>query len=233
MASGIYRIVNTTNGKSYIGSSVNMANRWRQHRQLLRLGKHHSQHLQNAWKKYGESSFRFDIVETTNDLISREQWHIDNFRPEYNANVIVSSSFMLGKRHDEQTKLKMKTNNRSGDPSVREKISNTIRKSFEMGRIVRHSLATRALMAKKASGRIQSVSTKEKLGQVRRTYYANGGNKLTGVTNPASKLSPKAVMEIRAQWFYKTQRELAKQYGVSQGCIHKIVTRKTWTALEA
>lgn len=78
-SSGIYQIRNIKNGKRYVGSAVNVRQRWASHRSLLRKGKHHSDHLQNSWKKYGEQSFEFEVIELCEkgSLIEREQWHIN------------------------------------------------------------------------------------------------------------------------------------------------------------
>jgi hypothetical protein len=51
---GIYSIYCTENEKQYIGSSKDIAQRWRDHRYELRNNKHGCYHLQNAWNKYGE-----------------------------------------------------------------------------------------------------------------------------------------------------------------------------------
>lgn len=59
----IYKIINTTNGKFYVGSTTNTQERFRTHRNRLRRGRHHSKHLQAAWNKYGEKAFVFFIVE--------------------------------------------------------------------------------------------------------------------------------------------------------------------------
>lgn len=60
----IYKIINTVNGKFYVGSTTNTRERFRVHRQRLRKNKHHCPHLQAAWNKYGEPSFAFLVVET-------------------------------------------------------------------------------------------------------------------------------------------------------------------------
>lgn len=45
MDAGIYEICNTVNGKRYIGSSVRIKERWRDHRSALDGGKHENQKL--------------------------------------------------------------------------------------------------------------------------------------------------------------------------------------------
>ena len=76
---GIYRIVNKSNGKFYVGSSVDVMKRWREHRRLLNNNKHHSALLQHSWNKYGENNFEFILVEKCSRtiLISLEQTYLD------------------------------------------------------------------------------------------------------------------------------------------------------------
>lgn len=52
--SGVYEIRNTLNNKRYIGSSINIYRRWRDHKRMLNLSVHPNKHLQSAWNKYGE-----------------------------------------------------------------------------------------------------------------------------------------------------------------------------------
>lgn len=87
MTSGVYKIQNTINGKSYIGSSKRIEKRYGEHRSLLRNNKHHSKILQGAWNKYGEGSFLFDIIEIcpVDQLEAREQYYLDNLKPELNV----------------------------------------------------------------------------------------------------------------------------------------------------
>lgn len=46
--SGIYCIINTSNNKRYIGSSVNLYTRLMKHRALLRHSKHDNRKIQNS-----------------------------------------------------------------------------------------------------------------------------------------------------------------------------------------
>lgn len=76
---GIYQIKNNINNKLYIGSSCNIEKRFLAHKNLLKRNKHHSIHLQNAWNKYGEENFTFDILEITNidNLLEKENYFLN------------------------------------------------------------------------------------------------------------------------------------------------------------
>jgi len=78
---GIYKITCKNNSKFYIGSSININRRLRDHIRLLKRNKHKNKRLQDSWDKYGEENFKYEIVETINDvkqLHIREKWWIDN-----------------------------------------------------------------------------------------------------------------------------------------------------------
>ncbi len=88
---GVYRIKNTRNGHFYIGSSKNLNRRFRQHRNALTKGKHHCNHLQNAWNSESDTSvFVFEkfIYCTPEKRIELEQGCIDFMKPYYNENKI-------------------------------------------------------------------------------------------------------------------------------------------------
>lgn len=76
---GIYAIVNTVNNKRYIGSTKNIKSRFKQHVSSLKSNTHFNQHLQHSFNKYGESHFKFIILEYCNidNLIQKEQKWID------------------------------------------------------------------------------------------------------------------------------------------------------------
>jgi len=108
MASGIYQIKNTLNGKCYIGSAVDIQRRWRDHLSALRRGQHCNGHLQRSFEKYSEDAFMFAVleqVEDTSQLIIREQHYLDTLKPEYNISPTAGSS--LGVRRTEETRQKV------------------------------------------------------------------------------------------------------------------------------
>lgn len=85
---GIYCFKNKVNNKIYIGSAKNLRKRLVQHLSNLRLNKHHSIHFQNAWNKYGEENFDYEVIELIEDvsiLLVREQYYLNTilFAQEY------------------------------------------------------------------------------------------------------------------------------------------------------
>ena len=59
---GIYMVMNLSNNKVYIGQSINIKERWQIHLWKLRNNIHPNDHLQKSWNKYGEDSFEFSIL---------------------------------------------------------------------------------------------------------------------------------------------------------------------------
>jgi bifunctional DNA-binding transcriptional regulator/antitoxin component of YhaV-PrlF toxin-antitoxin module/predicted GIY-YIG superfamily endonuclease len=119
MISGIYMITNIVNYKKYIGSSINLHDRCNKHKAQLKNNKHHNFHLQNAWDKYGEENFKFEIIELVSDkekLIEREQYWIDkldtsNQLKGYNLNPIAGSQ--LGRKVPKENREKFKLSQKS------------------------------------------------------------------------------------------------------------------------
>ena len=60
---GIYSILNTANGKRYIGQSVSLARRKSYHFNALRQSRHKNRHLQAAFNRYGSKAFRWSVLE--------------------------------------------------------------------------------------------------------------------------------------------------------------------------
>jgi group I intron endonuclease len=82
----IYAITHLTSGRCYIGSSLDVKRRFYNHRSELNKGVHIAKRLQNAWNKYGENAFMFEVIEmcAEKDRVDREQYHIDLRKPFFN-----------------------------------------------------------------------------------------------------------------------------------------------------
>lgn len=110
---GIYKIECTTTGVVYIGStSVSFKKRWRKHKQRLRHNYHENSYLQNAWNKYGEDKFVFEIAETINniDIIKeRESYWLSLYFPKGRDYCFNLSDHTDGGNtvKDEETRLKL------------------------------------------------------------------------------------------------------------------------------
>lgn len=61
---GVYRVVNTANGRSLVGSSLNVQAILNRHRAELRAGGHRNKELQRDWNAVGEESFAFEVLDT-------------------------------------------------------------------------------------------------------------------------------------------------------------------------
>ena len=99
---GIYLIYNNINENKYIGSSINIRSRIRSHKLSLCTRKHPNQNLQSDWDLYGASAFNWILLEAFNDkykLVKREQFYIDQYKPEYNINPTAKNSLGIRIQH--------------------------------------------------------------------------------------------------------------------------------------
>jgi hypothetical protein len=104
---GIYRWVNLINGKTYIGSGLNVSNRLSHYfsakfmETYLKTGK---SAIYSALIKHGCYNFSLEILEfcSVENLIQREQYFIDTLKPEYN--ICKTAGSTLGKTHSEETR---------------------------------------------------------------------------------------------------------------------------------
>lgn len=72
---GVYRIVNTTNGREYIGSTCKFKSRAYEHEKALGEKEHHCNFLQADFDKCGTDSFTFEVLEVvpTEGLDKKQQ----------------------------------------------------------------------------------------------------------------------------------------------------------------
>lgn len=134
MVSGIYCIENTIDKKRYIGKSVNIPKRWREHKSLLRKGCHHNRHLQSAWNLYGEKAFNFKVLEYAEPkkLDELEITYISEYKAfgEKGYNFTMGGNGgLLGMPKTEETRRKISEANkgRRHTPEEKEQVSKALK----------------------------------------------------------------------------------------------------------
>ena len=118
--SGVYLITNLINGKKYVGSSALLKRRYNEYSNseyIARNLKKGNSKILNALIKYGYLNFEFKILETIEFLdfqtkserrillLEREQYYLDEIKPEYNINLKAGSN--LGRTFSEEIRKKM------------------------------------------------------------------------------------------------------------------------------
>lgn len=122
MTCGVYKLINKTNGKIYIGSAIDINLRWRQHRN------NPSSLIGRALKKYGIEGFTWEIVEEAKPelLLEREQYYLDTIQPfgDSGYNIARIAGNTLGIPCSDETKAKIRKKNTGryvGEKSVKSK----------------------------------------------------------------------------------------------------------------
>lgn len=211
--SGVYQILNKVNGKSYIGSSINLTWRKTKHFTELRNNKHHSIILQKAFIKYGENNFEFKVLTNTlpEHLIKLEQWFIDNLKPEYNVCKIAGSC--LGVKRSKESIDKKRATEQANLLPRNLKIIDNLKNGKEQKQI--------ALEFNLSSSYITQIKNK---------YNIITEIKRTGNNNGFSKFNEEQVKEIKYLLKDKTkQKVIADRYNVKLRTIKAIQSGQNWS----
>jgi NUMOD3 motif/GIY-YIG catalytic domain/NUMOD1 domain len=140
--SGVYMWVHNESGKRYIGSAFDLSKRLRCYYSVSYLNRAKSMYVCRALLDHGYSAFSLVIIEyiditnlsiekSKELILEKEQYHLDNFLPEYNILKVAGSS--LGYKHTEETLVKISGDNHQN-----------------YGKI--HSESTKVLMSEAKSG---------------------------------------------------------------------------------
>ena len=103
---GIYAIIHKDTRRTYIGSALNINNRWKDHLSALRRNDHRNMHLQRCWNKYGEQSFLFVVLDgavPVGELLRREQDILNAVPGNLRFNICEVAGTMLGYKHRPET----------------------------------------------------------------------------------------------------------------------------------
>ena len=177
MASGIYLIENTVNGKVYVGSAFDFDKRIEQHKWMLIKNKHHSLKLQRAWNKYGEESFNIKMIEAVDPslLIEREQYWLNKYNSsKCGYNICPVAGSRRGSKCSKETKEKIRNNSSSkvgeNNNFYGRKHSEETRRKMSLVHYeleFKHSEETKHKIAESKKGKLRSEETKMKVSIAR------------------------------------------------------------------
>jgi len=252
--SGIYQIINIVTCKKYIGSAIDIDVRWKNHKKSCRSRIHENSYFQNAWNKYGEQSFQFQVLEKCEKekLLEREQYWLDFYKSYernngYNICCVAGSS--LGIKRSEETRKKISVAKKGWVSPMRgTKMTNEMKKKL--------SEAHKGIQA--GEKHPAAILTWEKVREIRQKYLTGSYSYNTlakeydvekhvvgfVVTNKTwkekdhieikrekrEKLNWDIIREIRNKYEIGNyfQRELSKEYNISLSNISRIVNNITW-----
>ena len=213
MSAGIYQIKNLVNNKVYVGSAVDVKQRIRAHRHLLKQGNHFNKHLQSAWDKYGENSFKFNLLQTVEnkeELLSIEQEYLDSLDSDtkYNQREVAESNFGMKFSYEWRNNLSLAHQGKKASEETKEKMS------------LAHSGIKHPMY-----GKHHTEESKKKISENRKGIVAICGEQCWQV-----KLNPWKVRVIRQilKRSKMKQIEISKVFGVDPSAISDINTKKTW-----
>jgi len=137
---GIYRIRRVDKSECYIGQSVNVYSRWKEHLKRLRAGNHRCRRMQSVFAKHGQSIFVFEILciglnPKDKDAITLcEQEFMDAARVVcdlYNTAPAAGSIAGVKWSHEDKAKASVAQKLRFENPAAREASSKSQKKRFE------------------------------------------------------------------------------------------------------
>lgn len=213
---GVYRITDAKSGKFYIGSSVHIGNRWRQHCYRLERGTHPNPILQAIWK-VDPARLSVEIVAiaatvSRDALLQAEQSALDVAGVGSNPlcmNVLRVAGSHLGQKRGDETRRRLAIVATGKSPSVETRAK---MRAAKLGRPLSHE--HRALLSSVRTG----GTVRRPKGMYRFTQRA---------------LSDDQVRALRlrrregASW-----RVLASEFGINASAAKRVALRQTYAEVE-
>lgn len=224
--SGVYKITNKVNNKSYIGSSINIKMRWQKHIYDLKKDLHPNKHLLESYKKYGEHNFEFsilEIVEDTDQLIDREQYYLDfykSYENGYNIRKFAENNF--GYKHSKKTieKCRIASTGKQHTEETKKRISLS-----NIGKIVSEETKKKMSLAKKGKS---SHWKGKKRSEKQKKIISDMAKKRIGELNPNSKIKNADIEKIKFMFYQEKIKinTIAESFEVSRSTIKRILHDK-------
>lgn len=249
MASGIYAITNMRDCKKYIGQSVNIQKRWREHKNALEQNRHFNIHLQRAWNR--GDRFEFSVIEKCDKdkLNEREIYWIAYYNTmdmQFGYNLCAGGESTTGRECSTETRKKISNSNRGRkcsaetirkrtetfrkhmeDPAYRERVKrrgaeNAKKRGSPWNKGKRTSAETKRKISEKLMGRYVSEEHKEKLKEL-----------YSGSKSLSAKLTEQDVVQIRLRFLSgERQCDIHKDYPqITTQTLYDIVRNRRWKSV--
>lgn len=216
---GIYKIINLTNNKVYIGQSDRLNEREREHFYRLGRNEHSNEYLQKSYNKHGLNNFKFEIIEESEDLDNREVYWINeyggiNSKSNYNLKDPVSKQWSNYTRVKQSKSITGKNNPNFGNNWSQEQKDNL-------------SLKRKGVSLEERIGKDKADLTKEKMREsqtgrkhpedvIDKIRKANEGDK-----NPAYGKGERQLGEKNPMWGKPNKNRKPVQQYTKDGLIIK------------
>ena len=234
---GIYKITNKINNKSYIGQSIDIEDRLRHHKSSLKHNRHENLYLQNAWNKYGENNFTFEIlIECNEDMLDNLEKHYIQLYKTMNENFGYNfeSGGNLNKHISEASRKKMSES----------KKGMYVGKNNPMYNVhLKHTEEFKRKMSERFSGSGNNMfGVHQKISEERKQHQSEimkgfnnpfYGCKHTDETKVKMRMnnkSKKSVLCVETNTIYESCSEASRQTGIYVDSIIKCCNNKQHTA---
>lgn len=163
---GIYKITNTINGKVYIGQSIDIEKRWKDHIKDYKKGE---QVLYKAIRKYGIENFSFEVVEECDmeELDDKEIYYIKEYCSYIHADESKGYNMTLGGEGNRGLVFTKEHKRRLSES----------RKGKHHTQVVRKRMSeTRRGENNNFYNKCHTDETKKKMSESKKQEYRGGGN---------------------------------------------------------
>lgn len=251
----IYQIINTINGKIYIGQTNDIKRRLKEHIKDANDNKRSSKPLYKAIKKYGVNIFDFRIIQEVNSFqesldcerywIKYYQTNIIRYGEKFGYNLSdggdgggngpksQTHKKNIGKSNKGKTRTKLMRLKLSKSKSNFSNDQLSEIKNLLINNVSEYSIAKKFAVC-------QSIISDIKLGISHRyfftdediTNFSTRTRDLNGEKNGASKLKEHQVIEIKLLLKTNTPiKTIAKLYGIGKTSVRRILHGETWSYL--
>jgi len=208
---GIYCIKNIVNDKVYIGSSVDIEKRKREHFNDLLKNNHGNIHLQRSYNKYGIEFFEFSILEECKkkSLLEREGFFMGHYKSlarKCGYNIEIATRHFLS----EETKQKLR------EAHLGKKLSDETKKKLSkalMGNTNlaghKHTKSTKAKISKSLLGNTRTLGYKHTAESKKKMSKDRMGN-TNSLGHVASEETKRKMSESHKLRHLKAKQDLAQ-----------------------